>query len=110
MKKLVISIMCLFLAACATNKNVQRLSSSHAGISSKTSFAHSERRKWQAKAKANDANAQYHLGNSYCCGDSGYFDTEKAIEWWCKASRQGDMRARKALALHDHGKSCPFGK
>lgn len=101
--------MCLFLAACATGRDVQKLSSSR-GIASKVSYAHAERQKWQSKAESNDAHAQFQMGNSYCCGDKGYFDTLKAIEWWCKASRQGHSKARQALLLHDKNKRCVFSK
>ncbi len=47
-----------------------------------------------AKAEAGDSDAQYRLGESYCCGPQGYYyDTMKALHWWCKAALQGHAGA-----------------
>lgn len=52
-------------------------------------------------AQAGDAVAQYELGNAYCCGESGYWDTRQAIRWWCAAARQGLEQALAALATRN---------
>jgi len=50
-------------------------------------------------ADKGDREAQYRLGNSYCCGAEGSFwDTKEAIKWWCKAAAQGQADATAALA------------
>ncbi len=94
MKIFLTFFLCLFLTSCATHMN------------NRMSFAQAERIKWTAKAKADDADAQYRLGNAYCCGASGYFQTQKAIDWWCKASRKGHIEAQKALIKYDRTQQC----
>ncbi len=42
-------------------------------------------------AQSGDAEAQYKVGNSYCCapGDGGaVYDNQKATEWFCRAAYQ----------------------
>ena len=94
MKIFTVSLFCLILAACETQSN-------------KMTYAQSQRVQWQQKAKAGDAEAQYRLGKAYCCGDQGFFDTEQAVIWWCKAARQGHSKARQALNARKRQKSCP---
>jgi hypothetical protein len=50
---------------------------------------------YRDKADAGDANAQFRMGKSYCCGTGPDFvnsmtvyDTATAIDWFCKAARQ----------------------
>lgn len=96
MKKLTICLLCLLVVSCSRV------------YSTKTFHAQDERHHWQAKAEAGDPEAQYQLGNAYCCGNSdGFFDTEKAIEWWCKAAKQGHLKAEQALSRHAKSKNCP---
>lgn len=44
------------------------------------------------RASEGDAEAQYQLGQSYCCMGPG-FDTQTATEWYCLAARQGHAGA-----------------
>ncbi len=50
-------------------------------------------------AEKGDAQAQYDLGASYCCG-TGFYDTDEAIKWWCRAARQGHAAALGKLRKH----------
>ncbi len=59
----------------------------------------STRQRLLAPAEQGDAQAQYELGVSYCCG-TGYYDTVRAIEWWCKAAKQGHTLASRKLRKH----------
>lgn len=47
-------------------------------------------------AESGDADAQYELGQSYCCMGPG-FDTQTATEWLCRAAKQEDARAMVEL-------------
>ena len=59
---------------------------------------------WQPKAKAGDANAQYNIGWLYHNGYGLAVNDEQAQSWWQKASAQGHIEARFALAsLYTHG-------
>lgn len=49
-------------------------------------------------ATSGDAEAQYQLGNNYCCGNGYLFDTYQAIYWHCKAAVQGHKFAQLELA------------
>jgi len=49
-------------------------------------------------ATSGDAEAQYQLGNSYCCGNGYLFDTYQALYWHCKAAVQGHKFAQLELA------------
>lgn len=43
-------------------------------------------------ARAGNAEAQYKVGNAYCCSihkDNGIYNTETSVEWLCKSARQG---------------------
>ncbi len=87
-------IICLMLASCAKVYDT------------KMSHAQDERLRWEEKAKNGDPVAQFHLGNAYCCGENGFFDTQEAIKWWCKASQQGHLGAKKALITHSKQNQC----
>ncbi len=54
------------------------------------------RQRLLAPAEQGDAQAQYELGASYCCG-AGFYNTAEAIKWWCLAARQGHLQARQEL-------------
>jgi len=94
MKKLFLALLILLIVACART------------YATKTSFAQQERQRWQAQADRGDPEAQFRLGNAYCCGSNGFFDTKKAIQWWCRAARQGHEKSKKALIQHDKGGRC----
>ena len=70
------------------------------------SFAQDERARWAAAAQSGEAEAQFRMGQSYCCGDSGYFDTDIAVSWWCRAAAQGHVKAREALQNGAQTTSC----
>lgn len=55
-----------------------------------------------ADAKRGDANAQFLLGESYCCG-TGFYSTSEAIKWWCHANAQNHTGANKRLVEHLSG-------
>lgn len=62
----------------------------------------------QESALAGDREAQFRLGNTYCCGTSGGLDTNEAIRWWCLAAIQKHPGAIAALKKHDPRKTCPI--
>ncbi len=51
------------------------------------------RGEWLAAAEQGDAEAQFKLGKSYCCGYAAGYDTSKALYWMCKAGKQGHIDA-----------------
>jgi TPR repeat protein len=85
---------CLSVAGCSTKKWDTRIS-----------YDNSNRVTLQESADTGDAEAQFQLGNSYCCGDGGFYDTAQAVEWWCKAAAQGHAAAKDKLA--EKQASCP---
>ena len=63
---------------------------------------------WLAAAQQGDAEAQFKLGRSYCCGYGASYDTAKALYWMCKAGKQGYIDAiyemgRQLEAVTDSG-------
>ena len=59
----------------------------------------------EPKAAAGDAQAQYELGNSYCCTVAGQaaatvsvYDNDKATHWLCQSARQSYGPAQYKLA------------
>ena len=61
--------------------------------------------KFLALAKEGRADAQYELGNFYASEDSEHLDYMEAEKWYLKASKQGNARAKFALArLYDSNK------
>lgn len=51
-------------------------------------------------AAAGDVAAQMKMGDAHCCtiaGAAGVLNNQKATEWYCKAARQGDRRAKYEL-------------
>jgi TPR repeat protein len=57
-----------------------------------------ERDKWMPQAKAGNAEAQYRVANTYCCGRGEFYDTDLAIAWYCRAALQGHTYAQYKLA------------
>jgi len=52
----------------------------------------------KAAADAGDPAALYAMGDSYCCGPKGgYYDTEKAMAYWCRAAKMGHGPSMLAL-------------
>ncbi len=47
----------------------------------------------KTKALGGDAEAQYHLGKLYCCGETPEFDNVEALRWWCKSAKGGQRDA-----------------
>lgn len=53
---------------------------------------------WQEKAEAGDPEAEWIMGNSYCCGEEGrFYDAVEAMRWWCSAAKKGYAPAQLAL-------------
>ncbi len=52
------------------------------------------REQWRAAAEQGDAQAQYQLAKSYCCGLGPRRSTVKALYWYCRAAIQGDVTAQ----------------
>ena len=57
-----------------------------------------KRDKWMPQAKEGNAEAQYQVGESYCCGRGAFYDTDLAIAWYCRAAIQGHSEAQHKLA------------
>ena len=58
-----------------------------------------EMKRWQPKAEAGDAEAQFRLGQMYALGHGFKQNFNSAIEWYEKAAAQGNAKARIALGL-----------
>ncbi len=56
------------------------------------------RAQWRAAAEAGDVEAQFRLGESYCCGYGVGHDTARALYWMCRAGKQGHVEAQYELA------------
>jgi len=67
-------------------------------------YDHSQRDPNKAAAAAGDPQAQYRLGNSYCCEGGGpldlvsVYDNQKATQWYCRAARRDYGPAQLRLA------------
>jgi len=48
---------------------------------------------WKTLALEGDAEAQFKVGELYCCGERPKFDNVKALYWWCQAAKQGQRDA-----------------
>lgn len=88
-------LICLSITGCAAKKWDTRIS-----------YDNSTRVALQESASNGDAEAQFQLGNSYCCGEGGFYDTAQAAEWWCKAAAQGHAGAKDTLA--EKKTACPL--
>ncbi len=49
---------------------------------------------WLAAANDGNADAQYALGKSKCCGYSNVYNDSDAMTWFCKAAIQGHREAQ----------------
>ena len=58
-----------------------------------------EMKRWQPKAEAGDAEAQFRLGQMYALGYGFKQNFNSAIEWYEKAAAQGNAKARTALGV-----------
>lgn len=63
------------------------------GARASENFPVESRAQWQAAAEQGDAEAQFKLGKSYCCGYGASYNTAKALYWLCKAGKQGHVGA-----------------
>ena len=45
-----------------------------------------------------DADAQYKLGQSYCCGSNTIFNNREALRWMCMAAKSGHAEAAETVA------------
>lgn len=80
---------------------------SHAPVTdNRVSYDNSTRVTLQEKAEKGDVDAQYDLGNSYCCGDNGFWDTKQAVYWWCLAAGQGHQDSK--TRIDKVGGKCPI--
>ncbi len=52
----------------------------------------------QVAAKNGDAQAQYKLGQSYCCSGTSAHSTKTALHWYCRAALQGHAGAQFEMA------------
>ncbi|MGI9333292.1 MAG: hypothetical protein ACR2RL_09065 [Gammaproteobacteria bacterium] len=50
----------------------------------------------RSAAEAGDVQAQFLLAEAYCCG-AGFYSTEEAVKWWCRAAAAGHQGAMKRL-------------
>ncbi len=48
---------------------------------------------WKVLALQGDAEAQFTVGQYYCCGKRPRYDNVKALFWFCKAAKQGQRDA-----------------
>lgn len=55
------------------------------------------REKWRKQAYEGDKIAQYHYGNSWCCGTRPIASQKNASHWLCKSARQGYAPAQKRV-------------
>jgi len=56
------------------------------------------RSRWMSEAQRGGAEAQYRVGNSYCCGRGITHSTQRAVAWLCRAAVQGHRDAQFELA------------
>ena len=56
------------------------------------------RQQWQAAAEQGNAQAQFQLGQSYCCSGSTDHSTPTALHWYCRAALQGLASAQFEMA------------
>ncbi len=63
------------------------------GVQASENFPVELRGEWLVAAKQGDAEAQFKLGKSYCCGYGASYNTSKALYWMCRAGKQGHIDA-----------------
>ena len=54
---------------------------------------------WKKLALDGDVEAQYKLGEMYCCGERPHYDNVQALKWWCKAAKQGQRDAQFKVGM-----------
>ncbi|HYD17035.1 MAG TPA: hypothetical protein VEF76_00985 [Patescibacteria group bacterium] len=86
MKSWPVLVLCLFAAACAKRGDTR------------IAYDNSNRIALEQQAKAGDPVAQFNFGESFCCGDSGFYDTAEAERWWCRSAAQGYAPAQQRVA------------
>lgn len=60
-------------------------------------------------ATSGDTEAQYLLGQRYCCGYEAGKNEEKAVAWWCQAARDGHAESQFELGrLYQEGDLLPM--
>lgn len=88
----------LVLAGCAA----VAIEGAKGGLNQKT------RVDYTSAADAGDPEAQFKVGKSYCCSvegvDKGYYNTQTATDYLCKAARQGHADAAFMLGEIHSGK------
>lgn len=85
MKIFCLALLCLILTSCES-------------AADKSSIDNAARLRLREAADKGDKEAQYELGNAYCCGrPGGFWDTTEAVKWWCKAAKQGQPEAAAAI-------------
>ena len=85
---LALSVLSIHLAGCAAP-----IVGGIAGVAEKE-----QRDKWMPEAKKGDAEAEYRVADTYCCGRGAFYDTDLAIAWYCRAAIQGHADAQYKLA------------
>lgn len=74
-----------WLKSLATATGLSLLSGCANVSTTQVGYDNTERHNWQAAAAKGDAEAQYRLGEAYCC-DSGFYSSTTAR--WCQAAKQ----------------------
>ena len=69
-----------------------------ASVMAAEDYPRESRAVWLAQAQQGDAQAQYQLGKSLCCGYGAGFETASALRWFCAAAVQGHAGAQYELA------------
>lgn len=80
--KAVFGLIAIFLVAGCANNSVNTLD---------------KRAMLLSQAENGEAEAQYQLGRTYCCGRGAGYDRVIAREWFCKAAMQGHGGAQYQL-------------
>ena len=52
------------------------------------------RGEWLSAAQAGNAQAQYAMGKSMCCGNGNVYNESDAMAWFCQAAKQGHRDAQ----------------
>jgi TPR repeat protein len=58
---------------------------------------------WKKLALDGDVEAQYKVGEMYCCGDRPKYDNVRALHWYCQAARQNQRDAQHKVGwMYEH--------
>jgi TPR repeat protein len=60
------------------------------------------REKLRTPAENGNAEAQYRMGQTYCCGISKHFNNELAFNWFCQSAKRGNARAMFEVGMMYH--------